>query len=70
MDIQHLDQGTKTAVDGALGVGGLVSPIWLGMIEHGFGVLMAVLGLALLVLRLLIAWREWKRGGDGPPSAA
>ena len=59
MTVHHVD-AAKTAIDGTLGVGAVTSPFWLNWLETGLGLFMLVGGAVLLILRLLIAWREWR----------
>lgn len=55
----------KTILDVSLGASAVTSPYWLEALNTGLGLAMAVVGLTLLTLRLVLAWREYKRGQDG-----
>ena len=55
----------KTILDVTLGASAITFPYWLQTINTGLGLAMAVVGLGLLSLRLVLAWREYKEGQDG-----
>lgn len=57
----------KNAIDGTLGVGAVTSPFWINALETGLGLFMLVGGVLLLILRIMIAWREWRAGHNKPP---
>ena len=46
--------------DPVLATAAVTSPWWLTYFEQASSVLMIAGGIALLVLRLAISWREWK----------
>ena len=48
------------AVDSAIGVGGVASIAWWPYIEGAMQVVVGVGGAFLIILRILIAWREWR----------
>lgn len=52
----------KMILDIGLGASALSSPYWLQLLNTGLGLAMLIGGLALLSLRLVISWREYKRG--------
>lgn len=62
----NLEQSTKLAsaskhtVDTVLGAGSLTAFAWWPFLQGSLAVFMAVGGAFLLVLRVLIAWREYK----------
>ncbi len=68
-DPQNVEQAKQT-LDYALASGALAAPVWVQYIQTYVGLLMALGGLALVCLRLVIAWQELqqkrKRGADGP----
>lgn len=57
-----MDHLPKIATDTALGAGGITYPIWVQWIEAGAHTFALVGGAALLVLRLAISVREWRKG--------
>lgn len=38
------------------------TPFWIPGVESGLGIAMLVGGVVLLTLRIIISWREYKRG--------
>ena len=50
------------AVDSALGAGGLSAIVWWPYIEGAMQVIVGAGGAVLIILRVLIAWREWREG--------
>jgi hypothetical protein len=54
--IQHV----KTSLDSALAAGAISTPLWMQYMQTYGGFFMLVGGLALLGIRLLIAWNEWQ----------
>ena len=48
------------AVDSAIGAGGMASIMWWPYIEGAMQVVVGVGGAFLIILRILIAWREWR----------
>lgn len=53
------------AVDGTTAVAAITVPFWLQNIELWGRALVILAGLVLLVIRIICAWRELKRGrGD------
>lgn len=59
------DQLTKVALDTGIGGIGATSPLWLQNIQTGAGLVAAVGGAILVIIRLAIAWRDWRNGGKG-----
>jgi len=57
---QQGEQIAKTGLDVALAASALSSPVWLSMLQTYVGLFMLLGGALLLVLRLAIAWREWR----------
>lgn len=57
---------TKTVLDGAIVSGSVTAPVWIDYVQSGIGLLMGVGGIVLLMLRIGIAWREWKSRNDVP----
>jgi len=55
----------KTILDVSLGASAIASPYWLQLLNTGLGMAMLIGGVVLLTLRLLISWREYKRGKNG-----
>ena len=54
-------QAVRTAIDGTVAAGAVTSPLWLQAVQTYTGLFMLLGGAALLILRLLITWREWQR---------
>lgn len=54
----------KFVLDIGLGATALSSPYWLQLLNTGLGLAMLIGGIMLLSLRLIISWREYKRGKD------
>jgi hypothetical protein len=52
----------KNAIDGALGAAGISSPFWLTQLQTVAGAVVAVGGAVLIVIRVMIAWRDWRNG--------
>ena len=59
------DQLTKIALDTGIGSIGATSPLWLQYIQTGAGLIAAVGGAVLVIIRLAIAWRDWRSGRNG-----
>lgn len=51
----------KTITDSIIGTGALSTPFWLESFQYGMTVFMLVGGAVLLVLRIALAWREWRK---------
>ena len=51
----------STVIDAALGTSAVASPWWLQHLETTLGLIMLIGGVILLVLRIAIAWRNWRR---------
>lgn len=56
------DQYGKAALDAGLAVGAVSSPWWLTAIQTGSTAIVAVGGVAVVVMRFLIVYREWRQG--------
>ena len=54
------EQQTKVVIDGTIGSGGLSAPWWVQQVDVYMGVLLAIGGVVLLVLRIAISWKELK----------
>jgi hypothetical protein len=54
------DQQIKTALDTSIGTIGASSPLWIQHLQQGAAIVAAVGGAILVVIRLLIAWRDWR----------
>jgi outer membrane lipoprotein SlyB len=59
------EQQIKTALDTSIGTIGATSPVWIQYLQQGAGIIAAVGGAALVIIRLLIAWRDWRNGKKG-----
>lgn len=55
----------KNAIDGAIGAVGVSSPVWLQYLQNGAGAVVAIGGAVLIVIRVMIAWRDWRNGKKG-----
>lgn len=51
---------SEKVLDCSLGGSMASMPFWINYVATSYQVLLGVAGGALLVLRLLLAWREWK----------
>lgn len=51
----------KIAIDAAVGVPAATAWMWLHNVETVIAILVGLGGLALVIVRLLIAWREYRR---------
>lgn len=65
---QHTEQVTKAVVDSGIGVAGLSSPIWLTWIENGLGLTLLILSVILVGMRVVLTYREYKKGTEDDPS--
>lgn len=54
------EQTVKTIADTGIASAAITSPVWLQMVQTYVGLFMLIGGALLLVLRLAIAWREWR----------
>lgn len=54
----------KLLYDSGLSTVALSSPIWLQWVESSFGLGMLIGGVVLLTLRIIISWREYKKGKE------
>ena len=52
----------KSIFDFGLGGTALSSPMWIQGLESGLGVAMLVGGIVLLTLRIVLSWKEYKKG--------
>jgi hypothetical protein len=55
-------QHIKTALDTSIGTIGAISPIWIQYLQEWAGFIAAVGGAILVIIRLAIAWRDWRNG--------
>lgn len=63
--LSDLSVSPDTVVDTVVATGAVTSPWWLIYFEAGNHIVLMVGGLILLVLRIGVAWREYKRKGRG-----
>lgn len=64
--IQHIEQSAKQTIDGAaavLGGGSAIATI-LGYLETGLGLILVLMSIALVGLRLKLAWDEHKENKE------
>ena len=54
---QHLSQHP---VDAPIGLAAVTAPLWLNWFEGWMQALLLVGGVVLLMIRIAIAWREWR----------
>ena len=52
----------KNLFDFGLGGTALSSPMWIQGLENGLGLTMLIGGVILLTLRIVLSWREYKKG--------
>lgn len=52
----------NTIIDGVVAVGGLTLPFWAEILGAWLGLTVTILTLVLIVYRIILAHREWKRG--------
>jgi hypothetical protein len=52
----------KLYIDSTLGTAGITAPVWVEYLSTGLGVFTLLVGAGLMVLRFLIALREWRAG--------
>jgi hypothetical protein len=50
----------KNTIDGTLGTAGLSSPVWLDWLTASSALVVAVGGAILIILRIVLAWKELK----------
>ena len=55
------EQQVRQVIDSGVIAGTVSAPVWLQWLTIYGGAFMVVAGIALAVIRLAIAWREWKR---------
>lgn len=59
------DEKIKLAIDTVTGVTATATaPFWFQALQYGVGTFMLIGGAILLVFRLMITYRDWKRGRD------
>ena len=51
----------KIILDGSVGGAAVTFPLWLQWTEPYIGAFMLLGGAVLLVVRLAISWRDWKK---------
>jgi hypothetical protein len=49
-------------LDGTIGTGAIAAPWWMQLINSGLHEALLVGGVVLVVLRVLLATREWRHG--------
>lgn len=53
--------GKGAAIDSAVGTAGLAAAAWAYLTGHPVETTIGLLTIVLLVMRILVAWREWRR---------
>jgi uncharacterized membrane protein YgdD (TMEM256/DUF423 family) len=53
-------QTAKHVIDGTLAAGAISAPAWVEHVTTYGGLVMLIGGLALLILRIVIAWRDYR----------
>jgi hypothetical protein len=57
MDIQE----TKLAIDSTIATGAITMPLWVTQLQGWIGFGISVGGLILIVMRIIIAFRDWQK---------
>ena len=57
MDIQE----TKLAIDSTIATGAITMPLWVTQLQGWIGLGISVGGLILIVMRIIIALRDWRK---------
>lgn len=57
MDIQE----TKFAIDSTIATGAITMPLWVSELQGWIGLGISVGGLILIVMRIIIAFRDWRK---------
>ena len=57
MDIQE----TKLAIDSTIATGAITMPLWVTQLQGWIGLGISVGGLILIVMRIIIAFRDWRK---------
>lgn len=57
MDIQE----TKFAIDSTIATGAITMPLWVTQLQGWIGFGISVGGLILIVMRIIIAVRDWRK---------
>jgi len=57
MDIQE----TKLAIDSTIATGAITMPLWVTQLQGWIGLGISVGGLILIVMRIIIASRDWQK---------
>ena len=58
MDIHE----TKLVIDSTIATGAITMPLWMTELQGWIGFAIAVGGLVLVVIRIIIAIRDWQKG--------
>jgi len=58
MDIQE----TKLVIDSSIATGAITMPLWVTELQGWIGFAIAVCGLILVVIRIVLAIRDWQKG--------
>ena len=58
MDIQE----TKLVIDSSIATGAITMPLWVTELQGWIGFAIAVGGLILVVIRIVLAIRDWQKG--------
>jgi hypothetical protein len=53
---------TKLAIDSTIATGAITMPLWMMELQGWIGFAIAVGGLVLVVIRIVLAIRDWHRG--------
>ena len=51
---------TQAKIDATIAAATVSAPWWLAYFDHTTHVVLAIGGIALLALRIAVAWKEWK----------
>ena len=52
----------KLVIDSTIATGAITMPLWMTELQGWIGFAIAVCGLILVVIRIIIAVRDWQRG--------
>ena len=56
-------QDHKVAIDGVIATGALTMPWWAIGLNEWASLVLTLVGLAIGILRLVMMYHEWKKGG-------
>ena len=60
-DLMEADEA-KLVIDSTIATGAITMPLWVTELQGWIGFAIAVGGLILVVIRIIIAIRDWQRG--------